>query len=319
MNREQLKRQIQGIPVTVPTPFDDDFRLDLARMTDMTHWWVEQGLGTNTAALKVAAAMGEGHDLSDDEWPHLLRTVVNAAGSDATILCALKPKNTLHTIEDAKRAQDLGAAGLQIDLPFLHHSNQDDHVRHFTAISDAIDIGIMIYNTHWFCSDPTTEYMQAETMLRLKDAERVVAIKWSVPDGEDWEQMRQFAHIFNVIDNHGDPVRNHRNGGRGYISGMIAVYPKHDLEVWQLLEDQRYDEAQAKMDRVNAAFSEWRGRTGARSGGYRHGKGLLAAIGQPVGPPRPPTLPMDEAEVAEARSVMEKIGWLEPALASSRA
>ena len=277
----------------------------------MTRWWVEQGLGTKTSALKVAAAMGEGPELSDDEWPHLLRTVVNAAGSDATVLCALKPKNTLQTIEDAKIAQDLGAVGLQIDLPFFHHANQDDHVRYFTDISDAIDIGIMIYNTWWFCDDPVKQYMKAETMLRLKDTEHVVAIKWNLPDGEDYEQMRLFSDTFNVIDSYGRQVWCHQNGGRGYISGMAAIHPQHDLAVWQLLEARRYDEAQAKMDMVSSAFREWRSKTLARSGGYRHQKGLLAAMGQPIGPPRPPTLPMDESEIAEARAIMEKIGWLQ--------
>ena len=189
MDCGQLRKRIRGTPVTLPTAFDSGMKLDLATMAEMTRWWVEQGLGTDSAPLKTSAAMGEGPDLSDDEWPHLLRTVVNAAPSGTTVICGLKPKNTLHTIDDAKKAQDLGAVGLQIDLPFFHHSHQDDLVRHFTDISDAIDIGIMIYNTHWFCQDPLNEYMRAETLLRMKDAEHVVTVKWSVPEGEDYDQI----------------------------------------------------------------------------------------------------------------------------------
>ena len=309
MNREQLKKRIRGTPVTLPTPFDEDMNVDMGRMADMTRWWVEQGLGTNVAALKTSAAMGEGPDLSDDEWPHVLRTVVIAAGGDKTIICALKAKNTLHTINDARRAQDLGAIGLQIDLPFFHHANQDDVVRHFTAISDAIDIGIMIYNTHWFCSNPVKEYVHADTMLRLKDAEHVVAIKWSVPEGEDYDEMRRFSDIFNVIDNSGQAVRCHKNGGAGYISALICVYPKHDLEVFQLLEKKRYDEAQAKIDRVNDVLGPWRAKTTAVSGGYRQGKALMAALGRPMGPPRPPTLPATDEEIAEARALVKQLGW----------
>ena len=184
-------------------------------MADMTQWWVEQGLGTKTAAFKVASAMGSGPDLGDDEWPHLLRTVVDAAGPDATVLCALKAKDTLHTIEDAKKAQDLGRGRSQVDLPFSTISDQDGNVRHFTGISDAIEIGIMIYNTWWFCMNPAKEYMHADTMLRLKDAERVVAIKWSVPEGEDFDQMRQFSDTFNVIDNSGLRIRSHQNADAG--------------------------------------------------------------------------------------------------------
>ena len=313
MNREELKKKLRGTPVTLPTPFDKDMKVDAGRLTEMTHWWVEQGLGTDTSPLKTSAAMGEGPDLNDEEWPLVLRTVVDAAGPGKNVICGLKPKNTLHTIEDAKKAQDMGAMGLQIDLPFFHHAHQDDNVRHFAAISDAIDIGIMIYNTHWFCQNPVKEYMKAETMLRLKDSEHVVTIKWAVPAGEDFDQMRQFSDVFNVIDNSRQWVRCFKNGGVGFISAMIAAYPPHDLEVFRLLEDKRYDEAQVKMDRVKDAFAPWMEKTVARSGGYRQGKGILAALGMPIGDPRPPTLPCDEQEIAEARAIMEKLGWVKTA------
>jgi len=306
MTREELKKLISGTIVTLTTAFDDDFKLDLGRQAEMVAWWREQGLGTGINPLKSSAAMGEGPDLSDDEWPRLLRTVVNTASSDAAVICGLKTKDTLRTIEDAKKAQDLGAIGLQIDLPIFHHPNQDDYVRYFTDISDAIDIGIMIYNTHWF----GCEYLTAETMLRLVDAEHVAAIKWSVPEGEDYDQMRQFSHIFNVIDNTNQPVRCHQNGGRGYISATIAAYPQHDLEVWQLLQAHRYEEAQAKLDSVRNALTPLMVKSTKRSGGYRFGKGLSAALGRPVGPPRPPTLPMDDQELAELRNVLKEIDWL---------
>jgi dihydrodipicolinate synthase/N-acetylneuraminate lyase len=310
VNRAESRKLIRGTIVTLPTAFDDDFKLDLATTTEMTHWWVEQGLGTETTALKVAAAMGEGPDLSDDEWPHLLRTVVNAAGSGKNVICALKAKNTLHTIEDALKAQDLGAIGLQIDIPFMHHSNQDDIVRHFTDISDAIDIGIMIYNTHWFASNPQKEYVHADTMMRLKDAEHLTAIKWSVPEGEDYDAMTIFSDTFNVIDNTGQAARCMRNGGAGYISPLIAIHPPHDLAVWNLIVAGKYDEAEAKQEAVKSVMADWQSKTGERSGGYRQMKGMMAAMGRPMGPTRPPTLPLDDEEVAEAGEVARKLGWM---------
>jgi len=220
-----------------------------------------------------------------------------------------KQKNTLHTIEDAKRAQDLGAIGLQIDLPFFHHSNQDDLVRHFSDISNAIDVGVMIYNTHWFCQNPQSEYMQADTLLKLKDTEHIVTIKWGVPQGEDYDQMRRFSTDFNVIDNTGQWVRCYKNGGAGYISSLIAVYPPHDLEIRPLLEQGKYEEAQKKIDRVNTALKDWSEKAHRVSGGYRLGKGMLAALGRPVGPTRPPTLPCTEQEISEIKTIFEELGW----------
>jgi 4-hydroxy-tetrahydrodipicolinate synthase len=291
----------------VPTPFDDGYQLDLGLMADMSRWWVENGLVTGTTVIKVAAAMGEGPDLTDDEWPHLLRTVVQATAGNAAVVCGLKTKDTRQTIEDAKRAQALGAIGVQIDLPLFHHPTQDDIVRFFSDISDAIDIGILIYNTWWFgCPS-----ISVESLLRLADAEHVVAVKWSVPPGDehDYDDMRQFAHVFNVIDNTLQPVRCYRNGGRGYINYTVHAYPAHELRVSELLEADRYDEAQTLFDEVNDPLRAFMNQAALRSGGYRVGKALMTILGWPVGPPRPPTLPLDDEETAELRDLLVRFGW----------
>ncbi len=298
---------IKGPIATLPTPMDEQFRLDHGTMTELTRWWVESGLTRDRAPIKVAAAMGEGPDLDDDEWPKLLKTVVDAAGPDAAVICALKPKNTLHTIDDAKRAQELGAIGLQIDLPIFHSPTQDDMVRFFTDVSDAIGIGIMIYNTFWF-GPPS---MTAESMNRLRDAENVAAIKWVTPPsgGPDYDDMRQFVDAFNVIDNSNQPVRCARNGGHGYIDPTTAVHPAHALKVWDLCQAGQYDEAQALFESVKDPLRDFMAKSAQRSGGYRVLKGQMAVIGKPVGPPRPPTLPLDDAELAELRELTASFGW----------
>ncbi|MBI3943933.1 MAG: dihydrodipicolinate synthase family protein [Chloroflexi bacterium] len=308
MQRDELKRLIQGPFCTVPTAFDGKYKLDLGVMANLTRWWVDQGMVAGTTVIKVAAALGEGPDLADDEWPHLLRTVVNAAGGKAAVVCGLKCKNTLHTIEDARKAQDLGAIGLQIDLPIFHHPTQEDMVRFYAEISAAVDIGIMIYNTWWF----GTASLTAESMVRLADAEHVVAIKWLPGPGQDYDDMRQFAHIVNVIDNSGQAIRCHRNGGRGYVNVTAQAYPAYDLGIWKLLEARKYDAAQARIDQVRQPLIPFLDKVGQRSGGYNVTKAMMAVMGHPVGAPRPPTLPLNEVEMTELRALLIGCGWPVP-------
>jgi len=254
--------------------------------------------------------MGEGPDLSDDERWGLLRAVVDAAEGKAAVVCGLEFKNTLHTIEDAKRARDLGAIGVQIPLPIFHHPTQDDYVRFYTQISEAIDIGILIYDTFWFGA----EHIGVETLLRLKDAERVVAIKWDVPEGEDYDDMAKVGHLFNVIDNTLQPVRAHKLGARGYINHTAHLWPRYDLHIWDLLEARRYDEAQVELDRFYVPMQALTGKVGGRSGGYWLSKVQMAIMGRPVGPPRPPTImPLTNEEIAELRRLMVDAGFPIPA------
>ena len=306
MNREELKQIMRGVSVAVPTPFDQDYRLDLAAATDLTQWWVSQGLGGSESMIKLCSAWGQGPDLSDDEWPHLVRTVVNAGGPGVNVMCGLKSKDTMRTIEDAKIAQDMGANSLQIELPYNHAPNQDQYVKHFTMISDAIDIGIMIYNTYWFGASP----IEPETMRRLEDAEHVAAVKWNYPDPDGYDKMREFSDTFNVIDNSGQHVRCFKNGGAGIVSAFAPAYPPHDLTVARLLKEGKYEEAEALTDAEDGALAPIRAKTAQSGGGYRLAKAMMDIVGHPTGPPRLPTEPLDAEEMAMLREAMEKIGWV---------
>jgi len=122
--------------------------------------------------------------------------------------------------------------------------------------------------------------------------------------------MRKFAHIFNVIDNSSQPVRCHKLGGRGYINLTAEVYPPHDLRIWELLESKRYDEAQALFDKVNTPLREMYAKVYQQSGGQaRVKKGMMALMGRPMGASRPPSLPLNEAQMAELRQILLSFGW----------
>ena len=185
MNREEIKKLIQGPIVAVPTPFDDEFKVNYGKMADLAEWWGENGLVKGKAVIKVAAAMGEGPQLSDDEWPDLLRTVVQAANDKAAIVCGIHYKDTKRVIDDAKKAQDLGAIGLQVSPPIFHGLSQDNLLWYYNNLSDAIDIGIMIYNTPWMSGGAIC----AETFHKMADFEHVAAIKWNPSEGNEYEDI----------------------------------------------------------------------------------------------------------------------------------
>jgi 4-hydroxy-tetrahydrodipicolinate synthase len=250
--------------------------------------------------------MGEGPMLKDEEWPLLLRTVVQAAKDRASIVCGLHYKDTKRTIEDAKIAQDMGAIGLQICPPIFNLPSQDDLIDYYQDISDNIDIGIMVYCTQWMPGG----LVEVDTIMRMEDIPQVVSIKWSPPPDGKQEDMAKFAHIFSVIENGGSPAESHKMGGRGYINLTAEAYPPHDLEIWDHMESGRYDEAQTIWDKVNNPLRDYSAKVDERSGGQgRVKKGLSYLMGKPAGASRPPSKPLNEEELDELREILVGYGW----------
>ncbi|MDP6063776.1 MAG: hypothetical protein QGI49_03165 [SAR202 cluster bacterium] len=124
MDRSDLRELIVGPIANVPTHFDDRFRVDYGRMA-------ESGLVKDNAVIKVAVTMGEIAHICDDEWGPLLKTTVQAAKDKATVMCDIHHKDTLCTIEDAKRAADLGAVGVQVAPLIFNDPTQYDILRFF--------------------------------------------------------------------------------------------------------------------------------------------------------------------------------------------
>ena len=310
MNRDELKTLLLGPSGPVVTPMDDEFEVDYGKMYELTQWWVESGLIKGKAIIKVGAAIGEGTMLKDDEWPILLRTAVKAANDKATVMVGLHYKDTKRTIEDAKRAQDLGATGLQVCPPVFNLPSQDDILDYFSDLSDAINIGIMVYHTHWL----TGGSINTDTFLKMADFEQVVAVKWSSHgNGQEYDDMTSFAHIFNVIDNTASPIRCHRLGGKGFVQTSVGAYPPHDLKVWELMETGHYEEAEKLYYLVQGPVRKFGARIEVRSGGQgRVDKGLMAIMGHPVGDSRPPSKPLNGEEIAELRQIVSTFGWPVP-------
>ena len=306
MNRQELRGILKGIIVATVTPFDDDYELDLGRMAEMTEWWIENGLVEGRAVIKVVSVMGELTSLADDEWPLVVRTVVQAAKGRVPVISAIHAKDTKRSISDALKAQDLGAVGLQVSPPLENNPTQDDMLRYFEAISNAIDIGIMVYHTHW----ERFGRIEMDTFKRMADFEQVVAIKWSVPQDVPYEAMEDLVPHFNIFDNSHQPGRCYRHGGHGFLDHSATGYPQHELKILDTLENGNYDEGQALWDAVAKPTLEFRAKILARSGGAaRLKKAVMAAMGHPVGSMRPPSLPVSEEEMAELRTILSDLGW----------
>ena len=309
MNRQQKRDVYQGVIGVTVTPYYDNYEVNYGKMADLTKWWISNGMVRGDAALKVCSVMGEAPQLRENEWINMLKTTVDAAEGKVDIIGGTHCKDTLRTIEDLKKAHDVGVVGMQVAPPLFNDPNQDDILRYYEALSENSDIGIMVYQNHWY----NYSAINAETLLKMKDFENIVCIKWASFPGCPDESMEELGKYFNLIENGNDRVGFHKRGGDGFLDKTAVAYPPHDLQLWKFLEQKKYSEAQELWDTEESSMKEITAKIGANSGGQaRMKKALMNVMGHEVGEQRPPTLPISESERSELRSVVIGLGWLDP-------
>lgn len=121
----------------------------------------------------VSGTTGEAPTLADGEKLELARCVMDAVGEDVTIVAGVGTYDTAHSIELARAHAELGVDGLLVVCPYYSKPSQAGVVAHCTAVADATDLPVMLYDIPGRAGVP----IGRESLLRLGEHERIVAIK----------------------------------------------------------------------------------------------------------------------------------------------
>ncbi|WP_326798862.1 4-hydroxy-tetrahydrodipicolinate synthase [Streptomyces sp. NBC_01808] len=151
------------------TPFTPDGALDLDGAQRLAAHLVDAG----NDGLVLNGTTGESPTTSDAEKAQLVRAVVDAVGDRAHIVAGASTNDTRHSVELARAAQDAGAHGLLAVTPYYSKPPQQGLYAHFTAIADATDLPVMLYDIPGRSGVP----INTETMVRLAEHPRIVANK----------------------------------------------------------------------------------------------------------------------------------------------
>ncbi len=151
------------------TPFDAEGGLDLDRAEKLATHLVDLG----NDGLVVNGTTGESPTTTDAEKAELVRAVVGAVGDRATVVAGASTYDTAHSVHLARAAEKAGADGLLLVTPYYSRPPQSGLILHFTAIADATDLPVMLYDIPPRSVIP----IEIETIQRLAQHPRIVAVK----------------------------------------------------------------------------------------------------------------------------------------------
>lgn len=213
---------IKGSIVALVSPMFEDGTIDYDSYRNL----IEMHIAAGTNAIVAVGTTGESPTVDYDEYNELVRVAVETAAGRIPVIAGTGSNSTKEAIELSAYAASVGAdATLQV-VPYYNKPTQEGLFQHFKAISEAVDIPIILYNV----PGRTVADLKNDTVLRLLELPNVIGLKDATGDlGRASELLsrlpkdREFA-IYSGNDD--SALALMLMGGSGVISVTANVAPE---------------------------------------------------------------------------------------------
>ncbi|MFQ5635516.1 MAG: 4-hydroxy-tetrahydrodipicolinate synthase, partial [Gammaproteobacteria bacterium] len=208
-----------GSLVAVVTPMGQDGQIDYDCLQRLVDWHVEAG----TAGLVVAGTTGESATLTRPEHAEVIRRAIEFASGRIPVIAGTGSNSTQQTIELSQEVGRYALAGYLMVTPYYNKPTQEGLYRHFSAIGDAVDHPIMLYNV----PGRTAVDMAPETVARLSAHPRIFGIKEATGDVSRVARIVELAESgFRLYSGDDATAREFMiAGGHGVVSVTSNVAP----------------------------------------------------------------------------------------------
>jgi dihydrodipicolinate synthase (EC 4.2.1.52) len=167
-------RTFGSVAVAMVTPFQEDGSLDIDSAVALADGLVRDGCD----AIVLSGTTGESPTTHQPEKDLLVREVKKALTGRAMVIAGAGSNDTAHAVRIAQGAQENGADGLLVVAPYYNRPSQEGVYQHITAVADATDLPVMIYDI----PGRTGVKLALDTLQRLAEHDRILAVKDATGD-----------------------------------------------------------------------------------------------------------------------------------------
>jgi 4-hydroxy-tetrahydrodipicolinate synthase len=289
----------KGSMVALITPMRADGAVDEKALESFVDWQIREG----THGVVPVGTTGESPTLSHDEHKRVVEITIGVAKGRVPVIAGAGSNSTAEAIELTRHAKQAGADAVLVVTPYYNKPTQEGMFLHFTAIADAVDIPLIIYNI----PPRSVIDMSVETMARLAKHPNIVGVKDATANlvrplhtrracGEDFSQLSGEDHT---------AVSFLAAGGHGCISVTGNVAPRLLSEMQTAWQDGRTQDAIAIQNRMvplhDALFAE------TSPGPVKYAASLL---GHTADKCRLPLAPVSEGVKQRVKAAMTSVGLL---------
>lgn len=284
------------------TPFKEDMSIDEEKYREFIRFQIK-----NNAQLLTMGTTGESATLSHEEHRQAIDITVDEAKKSEKnpfVLAGTGSNSTREAIELSQYAEEAGADGLLIVVPYYNKPVQHSLVDHYEAIADAVSTPIILYNV----PGRTVRNLDPETVSKLAySKENIAGIKCASGNIDQITRVIKSTPEDFIVMSGDDALTYHimALGGRGVISVASNIIPGKISEFTEIMSQGNWDEARKMQlelyDLFKVLFIE------TNPGPVKYAAGLLNLMNERLRLPL--TLPLEQNR-EEIKRVLKELNIL---------
>ncbi len=286
-----------GAAIAIITPMNADGSINYDVLGEM----IDSQIENSTDAIVICGTTGEASTMTDAEHLDCIRFAVERVNGRVPVIAGTGSNDTAYAVKLSKEAESVGVDALLLVTPYYNKTTQNGLIAHFTAIADAVNIPIVLYNI----PGRTGVNMEVATIKKLAEHRNIAAVKEA--SGNISYAAKLIAECGDMIDvysgNDDMIVPLMSLGAKGVISVLSHVIPKETHMMTQYCLDNNFAEATKLqieyLDLINNLFIEVNPIPV---------KEAVNMMGVNAGPCRLPLVEMTDEHKAALRASLEKHG-----------
>ena len=310
MKPEELREHLKGITAISITPFKENGDFDAVGYEKNLKFLLNGGLNRDNSVIVICGSTGECGAMATDERKMILEMVYDTIGDAIPIIQGCNSTNVNESIELAQHAQEHGASGVMALSPYYYPAKDENCIYAFyEKLSKNTDLGILLYNNF--------EVMNIDcpisVLKRLKEFPNVVGMKECTPAFFKMTRVvQEIGDKVTVVNGHGEFLEPYAAlaGTTGFISSMCNIVPDRSVAIWNARSTGNYEEAK-RIRNTMIPYMDLAVKYSGMGGEYKVIallKYMADLAGSCGGYVRIPTVPLSEAEKAEAREAAKQCG-----------
>jgi len=324
---EDFKKKCKGVDIVLVSPFKENDEVDYDGFKENIAYLKDKMRGKETLFTPTGSC-GEFCFLSEEEHKKLIKIAVEEVDGEFPVVAGAGYAGTKKTIDMCKYAEDVGADGLQLILPYYFVPTEEGMYQHYAKIAEAVNIGIIPYNNPAF----SKSWIKPALMKRLAEIDNIIGVKENTPHIMLFESMARELKSTDMalFDGMGEGYYSYRcvNDISGVVSSFANFGPELSYEMYKAASNKDYTRVLEVKEKMRPWFA-FLGKmaadhgpdTGAlpKPGGVIYGEGnirfgcvkdAMNLMGLKGGKVRLPLTMITEKEKAELKGVLQKMRLL---------